>query len=40
MGVKRLFAHAEFPGQVVHGDAAKAMREKVAPRAFDNPLTG
>ena len=37
VGVERLLAHAEFGGEIVHGDAAEAVSEEVPPSAGDDP---
>ena len=40
VGIKRLFAHAQFPRQIVHGDAAKTVGEEMAARVRHNALAG
>jgi hypothetical protein len=40
MSVKRLFAHAELFGEIIHGDTAETVRKEMAPRFGNDPLAG
>ena len=40
MGVEGFFAHAQFFGEVVHGDMPEAVGEEMAARAGDDPMPG